>query len=402
MEEIKYFFENSNQKAILNVIFENKKSSQIEISEKLGLSHATVSNIVKELKKKKIIKTLEKGESKGGRRASILGLEPSFCYFSSTVIKENFFISGLVNFAGELTDIKKIEINSEHNVDCILEEIYKATELMLHANNIPKEKLVANSIVTEGIIDSDRGVVIDSAHFNWKQVPLKAKYQQKSGIATFVIPTTHAVVFAYQLSRVAKGLKHIIVISIDSGIGAAIVIDKKIFSGSFFMAGEIGHNVVEKNGKLCLCGKKGCLETIASGPAIINEIINHNEKTRKSIADEIKKLNHREAIKRIFEEAENGNPIAKKVVDKASYFIADETARIINLLDPEIVIFTGFVIEQDTGIFFNNIKKFCNEMVVAASMRIVNLMPAKIGEKELLIGGIMPVYSKLFLSSISP
>lgn len=119
-----------------------------------------------------------------------------------------------------------------------------------------------------GIVDSKKGIVYASPHFpQWKNFSLKKILQKKLGTKVFMDNDANCAAMGELHRGAGLKFKNFIMLTLGTGIGGALVIDRKVFHGDNGFAGEVGHMVVEKNGSRCACGSRGCFETLVSGTA---------------------------------------------------------------------------------------------------------------------------------------
>lgn len=168
----------------------------------------------------------------------------------------------------------------------------------------------------------------------------------------------------------ARGIKNFICITIGTGIGGAIVIDDKVYSGNHGGAGEFGHFTTHKGGLPCSCGQKGCFEAYASTTAL----------TKKAATVYGSSLNGRE----IFEQIEKGNTELKKVLGAWTREIAVGLSGLIHILNPEAVILGGGIMEREDVL--NKIKKATNKYLMSSYKKDIKILSAKLGNNAGLMG----------------
>jgi len=391
-----------NRKLILRTIYENEQISQTDLVRITNLSPGTVSNIIRNLRQEGLIQDIGYKSSRDGRKPLLFRLNPEARYVCCLIFGLGEITVGIVNMAGKIIDRITERVDSEHNVDALVEKAWEIEQNLLIKNRIAIENIIANGAISEGIVNNRDGVVLFAAHFGWRNVPLKAKIEQVSNLKTFVEHSTHAKVLAEQWFGIARGIRNVIGINVDSGIGAGIIQDGHLYHGASCMEGEIGHNVVITNGKLCKCGKRGCLETVVSGPALIERALELKpEFPDTCLPDNLKEIPLRQAVRSIFHACQNGDALATRVTKEAAFYLGSEVARIINYHDPELVFFTGFVFEEDTGIFLKEVEEQCRNFVIAQDIRTLKLLPGKLGKEGILLGGAIPAYYEFFYAMTS-
>jgi glucokinase len=174
---------------------------------------------------------------------------------------------------------------------------------------------------------------------------------------------------------------------IGTGIGGGLILNGELFSGFGHTAGEIGHMVLEVNGPKCGCGNKGCLEALASRTAIFNQIkagVKEGQKTLLTdmLGDDLSDLRSgdlRKAIRR-------GDKFVDRVVEDASEYIGIATASLINILNPEIVVLGGGVIEALEDEMMGVIVETAADYAMPGAMKGVEIIASKLGDSAGITG----------------
>ena len=224
--------------------------------------------------------------------------------------------------------------------EIILSEISEAiTEMGHHANSIGV-KVSAVGIGTPGAVDVSAGFLKGSTpNFRfWQNVPIKMKLEKKSDLPVFVDNDANVMALGEAKFGAGIGYQNIICLTIGTGIGGGIIINGDLFRGSNFAGAELGHITIKHDGLKCNCGGRGCLEKYASATAMIKEyhkLSGHTKREKKNQVD----------VRTIFKKMKSGDPIAKKVVDKSTYYLGRGLANYINIFNPERIIIGGGVAE---------------------------------------------------------
>ena len=187
---------------------------------------------------------------------------------------------------------------------------------------------------------------------------------------------------------VAKKAKNMIAVFIGTGIGGGIIINEKIYSGSNFVAGEIGHIVVEKDGPLCGCGNRGCIEAVASRTAIAKNIEDDINEGKKSLLSDLVKNKERIKSKALAQAVKKNDPVAVKRLSEAAESIGTMLAGISNLLNVDMIVLGGGVIEAMGGFMMPAIKKSFKKNVMKDAAKGLKIVASKLGDDAALYGGL--------------
>lgn len=195
---------------------------------------------------------------------------------------------------------------------------------------------------TGGVVDPKTGIIIHATPLlpGWQGKPIKKIIEEKFKIKAKVDNDGNMAALGEYLFGSGKGAQNLVFIAIGTGIGGGAILDGKVFRGSGGAAMNIGHICVDKNGRPCNCGKRGCLEAYASGRAM-----------ETAYADKVEKQSGQNAValataREIFLFMKKGDPLAKDVIDTALDFLVTGITNIIELFDPDTIILGGGVSES--------------------------------------------------------
>ena len=193
---------------------------------------------------------------------------------------------------------------------------------------------------TPGVVKNN--AVSLALNLGWENEPLGDMITELTGLATYVANDANAAAYSEAVGGVGIGAESVVAIALGTGVGGGIVIDGKIWEGCNGFAAEIGHMIVEKDGRKCVCGNRGCLETYCSATALIADTVAAMKENEKSVmwelvGGDIKAVNGRTA----FDAARLGDETAKGVVGRIIDYLAVGVANVINIFQPEVVCISG-------------------------------------------------------------
>jgi glucokinase len=175
---------------------------------------------------------------------------------------------------------------------------------------------------------------VTSTNLDWERFPLPRELQILD-LPCVVENDMNAGAFGEKMFGRARGMQDVIFLTISTGIGAGIIVGGRIYRGSGGLAGEVGHTVVDLNGLLCGCGRRGCWEMIASGTA-------HRRRIREAFASGTwPKLTEEPSPDDVTRRAAQGDRAARALVLRTARYVGLGVTNLVNLYDPEAVIFTG-------------------------------------------------------------
>lgn len=204
----------------------------------------------------------------------------------------------------------------------------------------------AVGIGSPGIVDPEAGKVIFASNIAFEDYPLKDEMEFRLGKRCVLINDGNSAALAESRLGAAKAYKNVVMMTLGTGVGGGIVIDKKVYTGSLFGAGEVGHMVIEKGGRKCACGRCGCFEQYASATGLVRTSYEKAEKYPDSMLAK-EEINAMTA----FRLARRGDEAAQEAVDAFISDLAEGTANIITLFSPDAVVIGGGVSNEGDPLF---------------------------------------------------
>lgn len=294
---------------------------------------------------------------------------------------------GVVAEDGVLKYKNSIPTKRERTVDAIIKDIINLINVIIKENSFSREQIRAIGVGIPGIAQAVTGKVIYCINLNWSDVPLKEIMEKSLGIPTFVDNDATLAGLAEYESGSMKNVKSGVFITIGTGIGGGIVMDKKIQSGFHGIGSEIGHMIVGENYYDCNCGRNGCLETFASATALIKY-------TKKLIREGIYKTTITQKIngnldningRLVFEAAEKGDCLANKAVDRLVKYLSIAIINMTTVIDPEIFVLGGGIAKAGTFLL-DKIRKEVNKNRYYKMMPIGKIVLSNLGSEAGIIG----------------
>ena len=219
-----------------------------------------------------------------------------------------------------------------------------------------------------------KGTIEQPPNLSWKYVDVVAALKRWYSIPIVLTNDANAAALGEQLFGAAKGMKDFIVITLGTGLGSGIVANGDLIYGHDGFAGEIGHTIVDPNGRLCGCGRHGCLETYASASGICRTV----EELLKSPVppSELREMDSKSITsKRIFEAAQHGDKLALEAFDLTGKYLGLKLADSIAHTSPEAIILFGGLAAAGDFIFVPT-KKYMEEYLLPIFRNKVRLIPS--------------------------
>jgi len=324
-----------NRDLVLKTIFDNTSISRAEIARLTKLTRATVSDMVASLIEAGLVEEVGYGESIGGKAPILLSLAADSRYLIGLNLAQDRFIGSVVNLRGEIKKTVEFPVD-DIDGDQALQLVYQILDQLTDNKLTP---LVGIGVGTPGLVNTQEGVVVNAVNLDWQELPLAHMLETRYNLPITVLNDSQATAigeFVYGANHPSES--NLVVVTIKHGIGAGILIDGRLFQGDGGGAGEIGHVVVQENGKLCRCGKYGCLETVASTRAIIQQAI---ALAPEYVESELAKHPENVTLASIESALKANDPLAEKVVSDAAHYLGTSLASLIGILNIQKIVLTG-------------------------------------------------------------
>ena len=200
---------------------------------------------------------------------------------------------------------------------------------LLQENGLAEEQVTAAGVACPGPLDLASGMIVHIPTMGFRNEPIRQMLQTELEKPIHLENDANCAALAEAVKGAGAGGQSVVYVTISTGVGCGIVLNGKILDGAAFCAGEIGHLVVEPDGRPCPCGKNGCLEQYASGTAVAE------------IAGE--RLGQIISAKKVFAKARNGDGICREIVEQAGEKLAFSLAAVCQLINPDTIVLGGSV-----------------------------------------------------------
>ena len=382
------------KKRIITHYIYNGSSTITDLSKELDLSIPTVTKFISEMCEDGYINDYGKLETSGGRHPSLYGLNPESGYFIGVDIKKFAVNIGLINFKGDMMELKMNIPYKFENTPEAMEELCRLISSFIKKTKVNTEKILNININISGRVNPESGYSF--SQFNFSERPLAEVLTDKIGCQVCIDNDTRAMTYGEYLQGCVKGEKNIIFVNISWGLGIGIIIDGKVYTGKSGFSGEFGHVNVFDNEILCHCGKKGCLETEASGSAIYRILQERIKKGECSILSG--RANNQElplTLDEIISAVNKEDLLCIEIVEEIGQKLGKQIAGLINIFNPELVIIGGTLSLTDDYIaqpIKTAIRKYSLNLVNQDSVITVSKLKDRAG----IVGACMLARSRMF------
>ncbi len=360
----------------MGVLRTHGRTSQAEIARATGLSRTTVSTLVAELKEGGVVFEVDAKahDSRGGRPGVQLVLEDS----SKAVIGIDFGHShvqvALGGLSREVLAERTCELDVDRQAQTALDAAARMVREVLAQAGVKREAVVCAGIGIPGPVDRAHGTVGSATILpGWRGLRIAAEMESRLGLPVEIENDANCGALAEMTWGAGRDCSNFAYIKAATGIGAGLVVDGRLLHGASGTAGEIGHTTLDESGALCYCGNRGCLETVASGPAILQLVGNGSVEAL--------------TLSRVIDLAVEGDVRCRRAISDAGREIGVAVAGLCNLINPERVI-VGGLLSRAGDLLLQPVRDSIRRHAVQAAAERVEVVPAVFIERAELMGSL--------------
>ncbi len=288
---------------------------------------------------------------------------------------------GLLNPNMKMLEKESISTKKYSNRLSLLKEMVRQVNELLDKRNIRKNEVLGIGIGVPGPVDVNKGLV----HFlpnipGWKNFPLKRWMQETAGIKTFIDNDVNVITLGEWKLGAGRGSEDMICITLGTGVGGGLILDGKMYRGSSFLAGEIGHMPINEHGSKCSCTGRGCLEKYVGN--------------RNILAIARSKVSPHITLEGLSKLSKQGNKKAIKVWQDVGEKVGVVLSGVVNLLNPKKIVVGGGV--SNAGkVLFDSINKTVKSRAMPNHSRAVKILKAQLGSDAGILGAAILVKENL-------
>jgi len=289
--------------------------------------------------------------------------------------------TGLVDGSGQVRAMTSIPTAPEAGYAAIAASITGQVHAVLEKSGLELAQLNSLGFGIPGTVNSKEGLVLFAPNLGWRDAPFVELVRREFSLPIAIGQDTHAAVWAEFLFGAGVDCENIACLTVGTGIGSGLVINKKLYLGSLQYVGDVGHSLVELNGRPCSCGNHGCLERYASGSAIQKRGLEVIDGYQELIRDPEKGLTTPDILFAV----EQGHPQAQQVVAEAVAYLGMGIVNLIHLFGPQKVILSGGLSNAE-ALIVAPVKDFVKRRSYSNVAEMVEITRAKLGEYAPMIG----------------
>ncbi|MFB5678644.1 ROK family protein [Paenibacillus terreus] len=320
-----------NRSIVLDTIRLHAPLSRAQVSAHTGLNKATVSNLVSELMTDQLVRETGPGESSGGRKPLMLLFNRGAGYAIGLELSVSYVKGVLTDLEGHIVEERDAALEVT-DVTSVLDTMRSMIHQLIQTAPSSPHGIVGIGVGVPGMVDA-KGTVLFAPNLGWDNTELRQPLEQEFGLPVTVDNEANA----GALGELHYGMaaddrqqpRHLVYISVGSGIGSGIIMDGKPYKGAWGYAGETGHMSIAWDGLQCSCGSQGCWELYASERAY--------DHTAYSLPSR--------STGQLLELASQGNEAARRLYEEIGMYLGIGITNIVNSFNPELIIIGGHLSE---------------------------------------------------------
>jgi len=289
-------------------------------------------------------------------------------------------LAAVINSKDGIIAQAKIVTKSDSSEKAYIESLAAITYEAISISGLKESKIKAVCLGIPGSVNPYTGRIGLAPNLGLKNFYIKEKLQKKIHVPVLIENDVNLGALGIKNFGVGKKNKNILVMFVGTGIGGALIFDGKIYRGTHFMAGEIGHMIVQENGPLCGCGKKGCFEAVASRTAIVRNILSDKRTKKKSKIGKLVPSGEKIKSKALAEAVRKKDKIVLEHLKNACNVIGVVSANVSNLLNVDMIVYGGGLMEALGDAMLPMIKTSYYKNVLSDAAKGSKLVKSKLGD----------------------
>jgi predicted NBD/HSP70 family sugar kinase len=329
-----------NTRLVLKTIYDHPSISRADVARQTGLTRASVSSIAAELINSGLVAEVGQGRSAGGKPPTLLSVVDDSRYLIGIDAANGEVRGATLDLRGNPQLRLSLPLGEGRGKAALAQVSELLDQILSHTD---RNRLLGIGVGVPGLIDSANRAVLQSVALGWQQLPLGDILEDRYQLPVCIANDCNAATMAEYSFGSSRHIKNLVVIKVGRGTGAGLMINRRLHYGDGYGAGEIGHLVVVEGGELCECGRRGCLETLASSRAIVRRarVIagNHPDSLLWQFAGNTEQINLDVVLKAL----QAGEERLYPVVGEAGRYLGLVAANLVGFLNIGRIVLAGSV-----------------------------------------------------------
>lgn len=337
---------NHNKRLILKTIYDQRELSRADVARITHLTRPTVSSAVAELLDEGLVAEVGQGPSAGGKPPTLLSVVDSSRHLIGIDLANSEFRGAVLDLRGQIIHRETIPIN-DISGNAAFELVCELIDKLM---NIATSPLLGISIGSPGLMDAREGIVRQAVNLNWRDFPLRQRLAARFNLPIYIANDSHVAALGEYTFGNGAAVSNLVVLKVGRGVSAGIVLSGRLHYGDGSGAGEIGHVRVVENGEPCLCGHYGCLETVVSSRAIIEQAKAIALNNPKSTLHQFAPTPNAITTDVVLQAYEAGDEQIHQVITRVGQYLGIAVANLVGALNIQNILIAGSIARFGEGL----------------------------------------------------
>ncbi len=298
--------------------------------------------------------------------------------------------AAIVDESGNIVRKGSVPTLRERDYTLIVKDMATLALNLVKEHGLDVKDIHSVGIGSPGTCDAENGLIVYANNLQFKNTPIRDEFNKYFNVPVYIENDANAAAYGEFISGVGSKYKDFVAITLGTGVGAGVIIENKIITGSFHGGAELGHMVIQVGGSTCSCGRKGCWEEYSSATALIREgkkaaMAHPESKLNEFVGSDMDKMN----AKIVFDAAQAGDYHAQSLIDWYIDYLAIGLVNVINIFQPQAIALGGGVSAQKDNLILPLIEKMKHEIYGGAESLVTDLLVCELGNDAGIIGAAM-------------
>lgn len=385
-----------NQSLVVDLIRRHGPISRVELIERTQLAKSTINVILTGLLRDGLI--LEAGSAEPtsvGRPSTLLRLNPEARFIVAVKLAPTHVTAALTDLNAEVVCQVDHDFAGDASAEAVIALVVRSVREVMRKRELDSDDLLGVGVALPGLIDLRTGVALSSRFLHWQNLNIREALAKRLETSVFVDNDANAFALAEHWYGAGRGADDLIAVTVGIGIGAGIILGGRLYRGAREGAGEIGHVVMELDGPLCTCGKRGCLEAFAADAGITRMA---REIVARSRAESRLSRTRPERITRelVVRAAHEGDALARRALADAGRYLGAALANLTNTLNPVRIVIGGEAASGAGDLLIEPVRASLREHAFSILADDLAVVPAALGTNAWLTGAATLVLEEVF------
>ncbi|PWH13588.1 MAG: hypothetical protein DDG58_13840 [Ardenticatenia bacterium] len=377
------------QSSILYLLRDTRPRTRNEIARATGLSPTTVGRALQDLVRRGILETVDSRDGTVGRPATKVRLNPELGCAVGLDVGASHTRALITDVTGAIRFRTSRKSRAYATNQDFLQDLLHLVRATIEESGADPDRILGVGVAISGVVDSRNGFCFFCPNIpGVRDLAVKQALEAALPYPVFVADQSHTYALAEMRRGAACGAENFLLVTVGIGLGSALCIGGQVYQGGMGLSPELGHVTVSEDGPLCSCGNYGCLEAMASGPAIVRRV---RQALREGLYSSLGALRPDElTVEAIAQAARAGDKLAFSALDRTGQYLGIAIATALNLLGPQLVVIGGGV-ARCGELLLDSIRRTVKIHVLHVISPHVRIVPGLLDENAAALGAALAV-----------